>query len=556
MKLHTLIPAIVCRLLLALLLVGTGAAHAQAPTWQTALALNAVSSNVTGMATDAAGNVYLTGRFVGTLSLGSIALTSQGGDDGFVAKYRPATGTFAWAQRFGGTGADQGHAVAVAGSSVYVTGTFEGTATFGAISFSSAGASDAAVFKLVDQGTTAAVVWAQRAGGSRPDNGYAVAVSGTSVYLGGAIGGAADFGPLTLPNAGYFTGFVAKLTDTGASAAFGWVQALSGPGYTDVNVLAATATSVYAGGLFVNSTTFGSATLTGTGAEDGWVAKLNDNGPSGSVSWAVPLGGSGSDELYSLAVSGPNVYATGRFSGTAWFGSLALTSAGSSDVFVAKLTDAGASAAYTWVQPAGGPGDDFGSAVAVAGGSVYVTGGIVDAGTFGSIPVMTAGTHDVFVARLADAGASARFVWAQVGGGSQGDFGTALALSSQGLYVGGVVSPPATFAPLAALAGDGSGVGVGLLAGLGRAALATTPAAPVPAFGLLPNPAHGMAMVRLPAGLGAATLTVLDVLGRAVRSQTTTEAHAELDLTGLPAGLYAVRVAAGNQAITQRLVVE
>ena len=79
------------------------------------------------------------------------------------------------------------------------------------------------------------------------------------------------------------------------------------------------------------------------------------------------------------------------------------------------------------------------------------------------------------------------------------------------------------------------------------------------ACSLYPNPAHATASVQLPpiSGTPTATLTVLDVLGRTLNTQTApTNARAELDLTGLPAGLYTLRVQAGGSTVTRRLVGE
>jgi len=59
---------------------------------------------VTATATDTAGNVYLTGSYSGQVQFGSTVLTSAGGSDVFVACYRPASGTWAWATSGGGTG--------------------------------------------------------------------------------------------------------------------------------------------------------------------------------------------------------------------------------------------------------------------------------------------------------------------------------------------------------------------------------------------------------------------------------------------------------------------
>ena len=49
-------------------------------------------SRTYAMATDASGNLFVTGSFSGTVTFGSIVLSSAGGDDMFVAKYVPASG--------------------------------------------------------------------------------------------------------------------------------------------------------------------------------------------------------------------------------------------------------------------------------------------------------------------------------------------------------------------------------------------------------------------------------------------------------------------------------
>jgi len=63
--------------------------------------------------------------------------------------------------------------------------------------------------------------------------------------------------------------------------------------------------------------------------------------------------------------------------------------------------------------------------------------------------------------------------------------------------------------------------------------------------------------VRIPASASPATLTLLDALGRAVRSQAAPAgADYPLDLAGLAPGVYALHVRVGEAQITQRLVVE
>ncbi|WP_216689392.1 endonuclease [Hymenobacter siberiensis] len=81
------------------------------------------------------------------------------------------------------------------------------------------------------------------------------------------------------------------------------------------------------------------------------------------------------------------------------------------------------------------------------------------------------------------------------------------------------------------------------------------------ALEIYPNPATATVQVRLPgqAAARSATVEVLDLLGRAVRQRTAqlsaTEA-ALVDLRGLPAGLYAVRVRCAGVEYTGRVVVQ
>ncbi|MBF9239912.1 endonuclease [Hymenobacter sp. BT683] len=78
---------------------------------------------------------------------------------------------------------------------------------------------------------------------------------------------------------------------------------------------------------------------------------------------------------------------------------------------------------------------------------------------------------------------------------------------------------------------------------------------------IYPNPATTTVQLRLPGLLAAqpATVAVLDMLGRPVRQRTAklsaTEA-AQLDLRGLPAGIYAVRVTCADIDYTGRVVVQ
>ena len=387
-------PASLAGLLVLLsLLLGPGA-RGQAPAWQMATAFsptNALSyaSEARATATDAAGNVYVAGLFSGTATFGAVTLTSAGGTDVFIAKYNPRTASLAWVQQAGGPGSDVATGIAVTGSSVYVAGFFTGTAAFGGFGLTSAGAED---------------------------------------------------------------GFVAKLTDAGTAATFTWAQALGGTGSDRVYGLAVNGTGVYAAGFFSGTAAFGSAALTTAGSIDAFVVKLVDAGASPSLAWAQRGGGAGPEVVTGLALSGSSVYLTGYFIGTASaFGATSIASVGGTDVFVAKLTDGVSAGTFVWAQGAGGLSDDYAFGLAAAGASVYVVGRFTSRpAAFGTTTLTnsTVGTtlSDVFVAKLTDAGATGAFVWAQQAGGTDDDVAVSVAVRGPNVYVAGFFnSRTATF---------------------------------------------------------------------------------------------------------------
>ena len=79
---------------------------------------------------------------------------------------------------------------------------------------------------------------------------------------------------------------------------------------------------------------------------------------------------------------------------------------------------------------------------------------------------------------------------------------------------------------------------------------------------LHPNPVHASAMLQIPTvpGTTQAILTLTDVLGRVLGTEVialpTDGLCHELNVTGLPAGLYALRVQAGTTTVSKRLVVQ
>jgi hypothetical protein len=123
-------------------------------------------------------------------------------------------------------------------------------------------------------------------------------------------------------------------------------------------------------GSFGGTATFGSTTLTDTKDGDIFVAKYD---PDGNVLWAVQAGGIEGNTGNGIAVDGlGNSYVTGSFQGDAAFDGTTLTSAGSSDIFVAKYDPDGN---VVWVTQTGNAGQELGRGIALDGSrNSYVTG--------------------------------------------------------------------------------------------------------------------------------------------------------------------------------------
>ncbi|WP_375437250.1 T9SS type A sorting domain-containing protein [uncultured Hymenobacter sp.] len=566
------------RLVLALLvsiglLLACSASYAQTPSWQTvAIATptsNTAFSQVNATAVDANGNVYIIGEFEGSVRFGTTTLTSAGNYDVFIAKWHPTTG-FMWAQRVGGSGYEFGTAIALNGSSVYVTGTFQSaTISLGATTLANAGPGyfDGFVAKLTDGGNTSNFNWAQQVGNAVYDEMKAIAVDGANVYVAGQFSSTLRLGSTTLTTAGLEDLFIAKLVDQGNTASFVWAQRAGGSYPELAQALTVVGSNVYLAGSFSSPTAdFGSSRLTTAGGEDVFVCKLQDLGASARFSWAQGAGGNGIDRANAVAVNGNNVYLTGEF-GTndpsAHFGDTTLTSRGYDDVFISKLTDAGTNAQFIWTQQVGNINSDLAHGLAVQGNKVYVTG------RFAS-PVLTVGTtalnnsasgsYEIFVMQLTDVGSASRFEWAQRAGGTRQDQASSVTLSGTRLYVAGYVQPPAQFG--SHTVSSTSAFGAAFLAILDNLPLPTNKPVYLAEVGLYPNPAYTSVTVQFPASTGTtqATFTFSDLMGRVVRTQslrlTPMNATAEVSVAGLTPGMYRVQVKAGNQYATSLLAIK
>src|SRR5690606_2589523 len=198
----------------------------------------------------------------------------------------------------GGARSDVGEDVAIDGAgNVYVTGSFEGTATFGGFSLTAADDDpgddwqDVFVVKYDVQGTA---LWARRAGtGVFNDFAEGIDVDADgNVYVAGYFTGIAtwdggDNPDVSLTTRNDFDGFLAKYDTDGNLL---WVAPAGGPEQDTGRGVAATPDGgAYFAGGFAGTAVFGTDTaLTSAGSSDGFLAKYDADG---NLLWVAQGGG-------------------------------------------------------------------------------------------------------------------------------------------------------------------------------------------------------------------------------------------------------------------------
>jgi len=417
----------------------------------------------TGVATDANGNVYVTGSFQNTVDFNpdpkaayNLTVVGSSTSNDFVASYSPS-GAFRWAHQIGGGTTPS---IAVAAGYVFVSASFTGTVDFdpsppGSHTLTSRGGNDEFLLKL--DANTGNFTWVQQIGGSGSENAGGMALgpdgnlylagntsSGTKMTFGGSLrptGSGGLYITKVNPSTGQFVW--ATLTGTNSSV-------------VPYSIAVDSTNSIYVAGDYNASQQFGSKSITlkPHGTSDAFLLKTDS---TGKPLWADGFGAAGgSARANGVAVdAGGSVYLTGSFntsldsySNTNLTGAKGvLTSAGGYDAFVLKV---GSSGSLLAKQRMGGPcipWSDWGAGIAVdsALGLVYVKGYFYLKADFGGQTLASSsGWWDAFVAKLKTADLSFvqtyHFGCSNDSGGANG-----VAVGATGVYVAGTYSYGATF---------------------------------------------------------------------------------------------------------------
>jgi hypothetical protein len=401
---------------------------------------------------DAAGNVYVAGRFSGPCDMDPSAtvnnLLSSGVSDIYLAKYNSA-GVLQWSFAVGGTGSERPMRLAIdQNNDLYLVGDFNGSIDVepgaGSTLLTSTAGNDAFVAKYSSSGQ---LLFAFSFGGANTD--YVEAIdfdSNGNFYIGGEFSSPdIDIDPgtgittLTNSNPSSFSydPYVAKFNSSGV---FQWGFNLPGNSSDYIKDLSVdNLDRVVVGGYFSNPLQVepvpGGVVLTSAGGIDCFVARYSNTG-SYDAAWS--FGGTAADQIFALNTSNNDIITTGSFNSTIDLApgtdTLFVTSQGFSDIFVSRYTSNGT---ISWGGNIGGISTESStSIIADANGDVFVTGSFIDSADFNLSQSRTMtyayGDRDGFIAKYN--GTNGSHIWTQKMGGVAIDDSRGVAFTSNGEF--------------------------------------------------------------------------------------------------------------------------
>ena len=303
------------------------------------------------LASDAAGNYYLSGSFAMNAEFGTFSLTTPTTttivSDQFLVKMS-AAGVVQWAQQGGSitigatsTALPYSHLVADPSGNVYFVWTASPTVGgFGSVTMPAPkGDFDALVVKYNTQGVPQ---WAQRVGGAGADLATLAALDGSGRLI--VPGISAPAGSLAIPGTvgatTLTTGFAAVLEPTAGTQVWSRdLQATAAGGYR--NATADAAGNIYLVGHFSGQGTLPGKTLTSAGGIDALVVSYTS---AGALRWTQQSGGTGDEIPTNVAFDRTGrLVVPGVFNNTGIFGTTTListaTTANTGTPFVAYMAN-------------------------------------------------------------------------------------------------------------------------------------------------------------------------------------------------------------------------
>lgn len=514
-------------------------------------------SQSNAIATDAAGNSYITGGFTSTsLTLGTVTLTNVGGRDFFICKY-DINGNVVWAKSVGSNGSsdDEGYAITIdKNGDILVCGRFGNnisTIAFGTHTLTSTNGN----CFLAKYDAFGNVLWAKSYGGT-PGLGMGISSdSNADIYItGNFFSFSALFGTITLLNINTNSDiYVAKYSSSGSAI---WANSINGALTEKVNSLSTDASgNVYIAGKYNSSLlTVGSISLTNSTTNSKMFLAKYDTG--GTVQWFNTYGSTNNSEATALVTdAGGNSYVTGNFNGTLTLGTNSLICTGvSEDLFAAKFD---ASGNVQWAKSTGGTSLEFPYAICLdASSNVFIAGESYSSSfNFGNNTLNNASnTNDVMLLRYNSSGT-------EIGGLSlntsvnYGSRATGISIDPSGNgYLTGNFNGPSTLT-VGTITINNAGLNSLFIAKFNSSAISVNELTGKKlTLNVFPNPTSGNINLNyFGADLELLTVKITDVLGNELLNIAANEV---LNISSLNNGLYFLSIYNKGRLVTTEKIIK
>ncbi len=533
-------------------------ASAQTPEFQWAKGLrgiaNGMGSITNGIVTDMHGSVYITGSFYGTVDFNSshlggavpnnISSNPLTFPDVYIAKY-DAGGNNLWAKAFGGIESDNGQTIGMdADGHIYISGTYTGTANFDGFSLQAPGPLGYFFAKFDGEGNC---LWAadlvQTQSSLVVESAYTD--NNGNTFLTGYFYESVLFGDINLVSAGNADIFVAKVDSSGEVL---WAKGMGGSSNDRSKGISSDQDGhIYISGSHANNATFCDITI-----EDyaGFVLKMDQDGNCIDL---FNIGTGAYDVSVSVDSDG-HLYVGASFVNQVVVGDQTLTSAGGSDMYVARFA---ADGSLLWVHQFGGAewGDAAKAIATDMDGLVYFTGQFQGEVQFGDFTLETPNSDfaNIFFTVLNAQGE----VLAAEGMSSQTADTPQTLYASQGgsVYLAGSFNGTTQFnsIPLQSIAIDG------FFLKYGEEVTSTAEKAYVAnaEISVFPNPASDLINISFSLDSGkdqALVVSIIDLSGRTVLRDQFHNLGNPLHIGHLKPGMYIVRIVCSDKQGAAKLL--
>jgi hypothetical protein len=511
-----------------------------------------------GIVNDAAGNVYVAGKYEEDAIFSSTTLTCAGNHDMFLVRYSP-TGTIDWVRTGGGVLGDYAHALAIdASDNLLVAGEIEGYGDVisfpgSSITLTSVGDNDILLAKYDNSGN---LLWAKSEGYYLSEKALGVCADPSgNIYICGYFTDTTKINGVTYISNGGHDVFLAKYN---ASGVFQWVRKAGGPGRDEgLSVKCDASGNVYMCGMHSAGAVFDTQTLSAGGTSyadlDIFIVKYD---PAGNMLWVKSPGSDYDDVAWSMVMDNAGtIYIAGEYNAYAVFDSYALTTSGNADIFVAAYDAAGTT---LWAKTAGGPLIDRARGLGTDGTNLYITGQFGNTATFGGNTISAPDSSDVFMASLNNSG---NFIWAtSVGGMADSvetlgyESGNAITAQSTGnVYATGAVLDGGTFGSTTFTKYGRTDVFVAKLIAAGVGIAEAENAGDLQVY---PNPSTGMLTITAKDLDPQNELSIYNYLGQEVYTRSNVQALTTVDLSGRDKGLYFLKMSTPKGIYKTEIIVQ